>query len=220
MIETASRIPPPPGEDEIPVHRRNYEVNTYRIDGQTMRLRGRVTDTKPAGLYLDDDPETLDVHDMVVDMIIGYPDLTIQGIEVIFDTHPHESCPSIESTYLGLIGTSIARGFTRTLTERFGGPSGCTHIGALLKAMAPVAVQSMYSMRLAEPGAPKGFHHENDDPDARNRAQAFVRNSCHVWADHGPMMMASDRGEPVEAPIWIRDRLEKLGRSEELPEWR
>lgn len=218
-MTTPSRIPPPPGEEEIPVHARTYTTNTYRIDSQTMRVRGRVTDTKPAGLYVEGDPEVLDVHDMVVDMIVGYPDLTIREIDVVFDTHPHESCPSIEAAYSDLAGTSIARGFTRTLTERFGGPSGCTHIGALLKAMAPVAVQSMYSMRLAEPGAPKGFNSDGDDRDAQDRAQAFVRNSCHVWADDGPMMTASDRGEPVEAPIWIRDRLEKLGRSDELPNW-
>lgn len=219
MTDTASRFPPPPGEEELPVHTRAYEVKTYRIDGQTMRMRGRVTDTKPPGLYFDDDPESLDVHDMVVDMVLGYPDLTIQSIEVVFDTHPHESCPSIEAAYQQLVGTSIARGFTRTLTERFGGPSGCTHIGALLKAMAPVAVQSMYSMRLADPSIPKGFKGEDDDEAGRKRAQSFVRNSCHVWADGGEMMKASEDGVPVEAPIWIHDRLSKLGRLDELHKW-
>ena len=219
MTDTASRIPPPPGEEEIPVHNRTYAVNTYRIDSQTMRIRGRVTDTKPAGLYVDGDTEPMDVHDMVVDLVVGYPDLTIQSVNVVFDTHPHSSCPTIEVAYQQLAGTSIARGFTRKLTELFGGPSGCTHVGALLKAMAPVAVQSMYSMRLAEPGAPKGFVTENGDEEGRRRAQSFVRNSCHVWAEDGEMMTASDNGESYEAPIWIRDRLEKLGRLDEMSNW-
>jgi len=74
VTDTASRIPPPPGEEEIPVHNRTYAVNTYRIDSQTMRIRGRVTDTKPAGLYVDGDTEPMDVHDMVVDLVVGYPD--------------------------------------------------------------------------------------------------------------------------------------------------
>lgn len=219
MTDTTSRIPPPPGEEEIPVHTRTYTVNTYRIDGRTIRIRGRVTDTKPAGLYFENDPDPLDVHDMVVDLIIGYPDLTIRAIEVVFDTHPHESCPSIEAAYQRLVGTSIARGFTRTLTELFGGPNGCTHIGALLKAMAPVAVQSMYSMQLADPKTPKGFNTGTEDPDARARTHAFVHNSCHVWADGSEMMVASRDGDSYEAPIWIRDRLDKLGRSDELSNW-
>lgn len=179
-------------------------------------MRGRVTDTKPAGMYFDDDPDPLDVHDMVVDMIVGYPNLTIRSIDVVFDTHPHESCPSIEVAYQQLAGMSIARGFSRKLTELFGGPSGCTHIGALLKAMAPVAVQALYSMQLADPATPKGVRYSSEDDETGRRAQSFVRNSCHVWADGGDMMTASERGEPYETPIWIRDRLEKLGRSNEL----
>ncbi len=184
-----------------------------------MRMRGRVTDTKPAGMYFDNDPDPLDVHDMVVDMIVGYPDLAIRSIDVVFDTHPHESCPSIEAAYQQLAGTSIARGFARKLTELFGGPSGCTHVGALLKAMAPVAVQSMYSMQLADPDTPKGFSQNSENAETRERAQSFVRNSCHVWADDGEMMTASEHGQSFEAPIWIRDRLDKLGRSNELTSW-
>jgi hypothetical protein len=215
-----SRFPAPPGEHEIPVHTRNYDVRTYRIDASTMRIRGRLTDTKPAGLYVDGDSETLDVHDMVVDLVVGYPELTIREVTVVMDTHPHTSCPSIEPAYQHLLGASIARGFTRRLTELFGGPSGCTHVGALLKAMAPVAVQSMYSMQLADPNKPKRWNGDEHDPEERVRAQAFVRNSCHVWVDEGRMMTASDRGEPLEAPLWIRHRLEKLGRSSELAKWK
>ena len=53
-----------------------------------IRLRGRVTDTKPAGLYVDGDSETLDVHDMVVDLVVGYPELTIREVTVVMDKHP------------------------------------------------------------------------------------------------------------------------------------
>jgi hypothetical protein len=123
-----SRFPAPPGEHEIPVHTWKYDVRTYGIDASTMRIRGRVTDTKPAGLYVDGDSESLDVHDMVVDLIVGYPELTIREVTVVMDTHPHTSCPSIEPAYQRLMGASIARGFTRRLTELVGGPSGCTDV--------------------------------------------------------------------------------------------
>ncbi len=217
MTNIESRIPTPPGETEIPIHTRTYDVKSYRIDGQTMRVRGRVTDTKPAGLYVPDDTETLDVHDMVVDLVVSYPFLEIQTVEVVLDTHPHEKCPSIEGAYQQLVGSSIARGFSRQLTTLFGGPNGCTHVGALLKAMAPVAIQSMYSMQMADPDSPKPWDYEETDQEQAAIAQSFVRDSCHVWAADGEMMKATEEGKHYESPIWIRRRLEKLGRSDEMP---
>ena len=214
----SSRFPSPPGEEEIPAHLRTYEVRSYRIDESTMRIRGRVTDTKPAGLYVVGDTEPLVVHDMVVDLIVGYPDLTIREISVVMDTHPHTPCPSIEASYEQLVGASISRGFSRLLTQTLGGKLGCTHVGALLRAMAPVAVQSMYSMQLADPDN-ETRRLRDDSEEARERARAYVRNSCHVWAEDGEMLTAAAAGQPIEAPIWIRDRLEKLGRLDELANW-
>ena len=219
VTDTSNRIPAPPGEEEIPVHNRTYGVQSYRIDGQRMRLRGRVTDTKPAGLYVPNDDEPLDVHDMVVDLVVSYPTLVIETIEVVLDTHPHEMCPSIESSYQQLVGASIARGFSRQITTLFGGPNGCTHVGALLRAMAPVAVQSMYSMQAADPNGVKPWEREERDPEQVKAARAFIRDSCHVWAADGPWLKASEAGETMEAPIWIRRRLDKLGRSDELRDW-
>jgi len=131
VTDIASRIPAPPGEEEIPVHNRIYSVKSFRIGAETMRIRGRVTDTKPAGLYVPNDDEPLEVHDMVVDLVVSYPTLVITSIEVVLDTHPHEACPSIEASYQQLVGSSIARGFGRQITTLFGGPNGCTHVGAL-----------------------------------------------------------------------------------------
>lgn len=215
-----TRVPPPPGEKEIPLHTRTYDVRTFRIDDATVRLRGRVTDTKPAGLYVEGDPEPLDVHDMIVDLVVSYPELTIQQVEVVMDTHPHTNCPSIERSYQQLVGTSIARGFSRAITSLFGGPSGCTHVGALLRAMAPVAVQSMHSMQLADPDGRKPWDRAATDTEERERTRSFVRDSCHVWASDGELMTASAAGETIEAPIWIQTRLEKLDRSHELDTWR
>lgn len=213
MENTTSSVPDPPGEEEILLHTRSYDVSTYRIDGATMRLRGTVTDTKPAGLYIKGDPEPLVAHHMVVDMIVSYPELVISKVDVVLDTHPNKACRSIESSYEQLVGSSISRGFGRQLTTLFGGPNGCTHVGALLRAMAPVAVQSMYSMQIAEPG-----DYDPWDPDSRtaedgDRAQTYVTDSCHVWASGGELMEATLRGEPFEVPIWLTERRRKLENS-------
>lgn len=216
MSGKPSRVPNPPGEEEILLHTRSYDVQTFRVDAQRMRLRGRVTDLKPAGLYVQGDDEDLPVHDMVVDLVVSYPGLVIETVDVVLDTHPHEKCPSIEVAYQQLIGTSISRGFGRQLTTLFGGPNGCTHVGALLRALAPVAIQSMYSMQMTDSDGYKPWDSENRTEEERTRAQAFVNDSCHVWAADGDMMVASQRGEPLEAPIWIRERLGKLDRLDEL----
>lgn len=136
----------------------------------------------------------------------------------MLDTHPHETCPNIEAAYQQLVGVSIARGFGRQLTALFGGSKGCTHVGSLLRAMAPVAVQSMYSMQMAG-GEMRAWNSADRSSEERERAQAYVRDSCHVWAADGDAMKASEAGVPMEAPIWIRQRLEALGRSEELDNW-
>ena len=221
MTSTQSRIPPPPGEEEIPLHTRTYAVKSYRIDAEHMRVRGQVTDTKPAGLYVRDDTEPLDVHDMVVDLVVGFPSLEIKSIDVVLDTHPNLSCPSIEPTFKQLIGLSIARGFGRQLTELFGGPRGCTHVIALLRALAPVTIQSFYSMGAADPDRDPAdpFNADQRNGAQQGHAYTFIRDSCHVWASDGDRMRAAEQGETLEAPIWIRDRLSKLGRSEELSRW-
>lgn len=219
VTKTPSRFPPSPGEEEIPIHSRSYSVRAFRIDGETMRLRGQVTDTKPAGLYVVGDIEPLDVHDMLVDLVISFPLLEVQSAEVIFDTHPHLMCTSIEPAFAALAGVSIARGFNRKLTEMFGGPRGCTHVVALLRAMGPVAVQSIYSMQAADPDRDLASVRSEELREREQRALSFITDSCHVWAADGERMRAAVAGEGHEAPIWIRQRLDKLGRSDELAAW-
>lgn len=221
MDTSPSRIPPPPGEEEIPIHTRTYDVKTYRVDAGHMRLRGRVTDTKPPGLYVRGDTEPLDVHDMVVDLVVSFPFLEVTSINVVLDTHPHLSCTEIEPTFEKLVGLSIARGFNRQLTQLFGGPRGCTHVVALLRAMGPVAIQSIYSMEAADPSRNPADSWNGDERNESQKEHAlvFIRDSCHIWAADGDRMAAAEAGEAVEAPIWIRERLTKLGRSEELKGW-
>ena len=219
MTTPTSRFPPEPDESEIPLHNRTYSVKAYRIDADTMRLRGQVTDTKPAGLYVEGDTEPLDVHDMLVDLTVSFPMLEILSAQVIFDTHPHLSCTSIEPSFEQLVGVSIARGFNRRLTELFGGPRGCTHVVALLRAMAPVAVQSIYSMEAADPDRDSAAVRSEDLREREQRALTFIRDSCHVWAADGERLAAAEAGAGHEAPIWIRQRLDKLGRSDELSAW-
>lgn len=194
------------------LHDRTYRVRAYREGPDRMRLRGMVRDRKPPGLYIEGDPEPLVVHHMVVDLVVSYPMLEIVDARAVLETHPHEECPRIEDHYRNLVGLSIARGFTHRVRELFGGPRGCTHTTALLQAMAPVAVQSTWSMRAtAHDAVPVGAP-RTVSPEERRAAMRFNIDSCHVWASDGEIVAGVERGEDIPPPLWVERRLRELGR--------
>ena len=160
------------------------------------------------------------LDDRLVELEVQHPSLEIVGANVVFETHPHGTCPSITAHYGRLVGLSIARGFTHKVRELFGGPRGCTHTTALLQAMAPVAVQSIWSMRVAPTSGVRVMRPR--DPDERRKMMAFNLNTCHVWSEDGERMQAIDRGEEPEMPLWMTARMARLGVAPEEMEarWR
>jgi hypothetical protein len=194
--------------DEL-VHERAYVVRAYRHGPSTLVLRGAVRDQKPPGLYIPEDPEPLTIHHMVVDLRIEVPSLEIVDANVALEVHPHSECPRIEDHYERLVGLSIARGFTHRVRELFGGPRGCAHTTALLQAMAPVAIQSLFSFRKAQQGG--GAPGPVSSPETRELVLRSNLNTCHVWAEDGEQVRAIRAGEPMEVPVWIQRRFEKLG---------
>ena len=193
------------------LHTRSYEVRAYKESEGRLRIRGKVHDTKPAGLYFAQDDEPLSIHEMVVDIVVHFPSLEIIDAALVMETHPHTECVRIVDHYRELIGLSIARGFTHKVRELFGGPRGCTHTTALLQAMAPVAIQSMWSMREpAEWETPVVIGTRPTPAEMRERV-SFNLNTCHVWAEDGPMFTALDSDKDIPLPIWAVARLDKLG---------
>ena len=206
-------VPHPDGVDPVAdlVHERAYVVRAYRKDARTLWLRGAVRDQKPPGLYVPTDPEPLTIHHMIVDLHIAMPALEITWASVALEMHPHSSCPKIEDHYQNLVGLSIARGFTHRVRELFGGPRGCTHTTALLQAMAPVAVQSLWSFRIAAAREAGAGDMEFSSQEGRKNAMAANLNTCHVWAEDGEQIAAIRSGVPTEVPVWIAKRFEELG---------
>jgi hypothetical protein len=208
--------PHPDGVDPVDdlLHERCYVVRAYRADDTTLILRGALRDQKPPGLYIADDDEPLTVHHMVVDMTIRVPSLEIVDARAVLETHPHTACPRIEDHYRNLIGLSIARGYTHRVRELFGGPRGCTHTTALLQAMAPVAIQSMWSLRVVagRRATAEGLPSPVDPHEARQRALMMNLNTCHVWAEDGEQVSLLRAGLPMEVPVWITRRFAELGR--------
>lgn len=199
--------------DDDLVHERSYIVRAYRKDDRTLLIRGALRDQKPPGLYIPGDTEPLTVHHMIVDLEVVVPSLEIVAAKAVLETHPHANCPRIQDHYGNLVGLSIARGFTHRVRELFGGPRGCTHTTALLQAMAPVAVQSTWSLRILAARAAGGDRSANDFTSAEGRERALMMNlnTCHIWAEDGDQVEAIRSGQPMEIPVWVVRRFGELG---------
>jgi Protein of unknown function (DUF2889) len=191
------------------LHDREYRVRAFRLSAERLLIRGAVRDQKPPNLYIAGDEQPLTIHHMQIDLEVAFPSLEIVAASVRFETHPHGGCPAIIDHYGGLVGLSIARGFTHKVRELFGGPRGCTHTTALLQAMAPVAVQCFWSMDAA--GAGTTAEPEEDGLDRRRDRWASNLNTCHVWAEDGELVRHIEAGGEFGTPIFIVKRAAELG---------
>lgn len=197
------------GGVSTPIHQRSYDCQAFDEGDGRMRVRGRLTDTKPQGLCLADG-QPLTIHDMVVDLIITVPDFTIVAVEATMDVRPYELCTDILGDYQQLVGLSIARGYSRRIRELFGGPGGCSHIGALLQALGPVAIQASWSVATLHDD-PADRVSAGGDREARDRRMRMNVDTCHVWADGGQLMTAVELGRSPMRPDWESQRLADLG---------
>lgn len=206
------------GLDELtPLHTRSYDAKAYR-DGEHLVVVGTVQDTKPPGMYIEDDPDPLEIHHMAVALRVAIADMTIVDAQVEFRSHPNEACPTITEHYRELIGLSIARGFNRKVRELFGGPKACTHTTALLQAMAPVVVQAMWSVRMDDRRSSGANMVDPGESGDGSSHWEMNLNTCHVWAEGSELIERARAGETPEVPIWIQRRFAELGRDPET--WR
>lgn len=205
-----------PLDDDLELlHTRDYEVRVYQLDGGLL-VRGAISDRKPPGLYVEGDTQELEIHQMHVELEVDLPDLTITAARVVFEAHPHPTCPGITTHYEKLVGIPVARGYTHRIRELFGGPRGCTHTTALLQAMGPAVVQSTWSaavLKQRREGLPPGGSREED---RRKRFTGNI-NTCHVWDEDGDHVAAMVGGDMPPPPMQVTERLVQLGRHPE--EW-
>ena len=197
------------------IHTRQYQVQAFRMSDEQFLLRGAIVDEKPAGLYIENDPDPIWMHHMIVELQIVYPTFLIEKASVEFKNHPHLSCTNITDHYKKLEGMSIARGFNAKVRELFGSSRGCTHIGALLAAMAPVAIPTGWSMRVGTAMASEDVATSSQDlQEQRIKQFSSTINTCHVWDEHGEMVGKVRSGQEIEMPLPVVRRLRDLGRDE------
>jgi hypothetical protein len=157
---------------------------------------------------------------MMIDIEVEYPSFEIVAARTVLDVHPHNACQNIVGHYDKLVGLSIARGFTHKVRELFGGPRGCTHTTMLIQAMAPVAMQCIWSLRAVDSAttavgdtatADEGVGTAERAPAQQDQMWRVNLNSCHVWAEDSEWVRQIEAGTAVEIPLWAEQRMVELG---------
>lgn len=173
-----SRIKPAaPGK----VHARNIEITVYPHGEGKLILEGVLKDERTGKSHLmtgDTRPPGI-LHHMIVRMVVAGPDLVIEDIEAELPQTPREACRETEDSLRPIVGMSISAGFTHRVKTALGGPAGCSHLTALLLAMAPAAVQGFWSNLVRTPYNPA---------DYSEKAMAVVLDTCRVWRSDGPLV--------------------------------
>jgi hypothetical protein len=166
---------PMSGADVVPLHRRTIEYEAFDA-GETLVVVGKLRDARPWAVGTE---AVALVHDMELQVTVRVDDMTIVESVARMHTFPHAECPAIEQAFAGLVGVSVARGYTREVQSRFGGPKGCTHLEQLARSLGPLVVQAVTSRRAraVSRGESTDLLSGGDSP--------WARNSCHIWAEGG-----------------------------------
>jgi len=187
--------------DEVPTHRRTMEFEVFERAGD-FDVVGRLRDERPWAAGTD---RVEHVHDMELSVTVRRPDLVITAARASMRRFPHAECPQIEASFGGLVGLSVARGYTRAVQERFGRALGCAHLEFLARAIGPVVVQAIPS------SAARHRDRARDEAVMDRAGAAWLTDTCHVWAvdGAGPQKLAlgwrpGDGAYPAPLPVELR----------------
>jgi hypothetical protein len=172
-------------------HFRDFQFAGYRRADGLFDIEGRMTDRKPyafpnewRGIVPIDDP----LHDMRIRLTLDEHFL-IHDAEAVTSASPYDICGAITPAFAALKGHHISKGWTRLLSEKFGGHHGCVHHVEMLRAMATVAFQTLYGWqerKKREAGLSKA-----DGPPAGDttpgKKPGFL-DSCHALASDGEIV--------------------------------
>lgn len=163
------------------IHNRRIEIFTYEYDESAVIVEGRLTDNRFRNtFYLSGDvrPPGI-VHDLIIRIIVRGPDLIIEDIDVDMAEVPRDVCRETLNSLRAVKGMKISPGFTEKVKAAVGGAKGCTHLVALLLAMAPAAVQGAWAAMAQQPIDPTNFS---------DKALEILENTCWIWRSDGELL--------------------------------
>jgi hypothetical protein len=165
-----------------PIHNRTITVSTYTAGDDSIMVEGILKDTRYCSIFSvttgeQHPPGT--VHEIALRLLLGTR-LEILDLEVDMPHMPRNECYEMAQSLEPLLGRRITAGFTSWVKKTFGGPNGCTHLNALLLAMAPTAVQGLYSAAMMKPRTVSEASVILDS--------GYLVDSCKIWRSDGPLV--------------------------------
>jgi hypothetical protein len=163
-------------------HVRTVRAEVRRVSEHELEITGRLVDERPRGTDPFDRNHEGVVHDMTLVIRVRHPEMVITAVEGRMDHRPYTLCTDAVPPLQQLVGLPVMKGFTRAVNERFGRQLGCSHLGALIHAMAPAIKQGAGAIWL-----------EDEDTGRPDQDVWFV-NTCQAWRENGPLHAGVKRG--------------------------
>lgn len=185
---------PAPAE-RTAIHTRSIVCRSFRRSDGLIDIDARFIDTRP----FDYDNEFRGrcaagsaLHNMQLRLTLD-ASRHVVGVVSTMPATPYASCPGVNPNFQRLMGLSVGRGFRKAVRERLGGVEGCTHMLALLDAMAAASMQAYASNGYA-PRRP-----DEAKPPRVWQLEALVDTCWSYQADGAVMQQLRQRqreGEP------------------------
>jgi hypothetical protein len=178
---------PPPAPREA-VHTRSIVCRSFRRDDGLLDIDARFIDTRPFAYdseFRGSCPPGSALHHMQIRLTVNR-ERRIQALGSAMPGTPYSGCAEVNPNFQRLVGLSVGRGFRKALRDTLGGTAGCTHMLALLEAMAAAAVQAFASNAHAPRRAGQA------EPVRIWRLDALL-DTCWSYRSDGPVMQQLQR---------------------------
>lgn len=171
------------------IHTRTIVVEAYDEGDGTVTLEGRLEDRQPeaSGYFANrlrgNDPRPRGViHGMSAELRVDRETATIVKAGGDFPHTPMQGCEAVMGWLSRLDGVRIAHGYTTKARELLGGPRGCSHMNALLQAMA--STNNVASTYFRSPDRAVNLRQVKKLLEA---GTSKMTDTCHMWRQGGPI---------------------------------
>ena len=149
-------------------------------------IEAELTDVKPFTFSVPNErafPANKPIHHLQIRLTVDKR-LVIQNVTTSLDQIPHAECVQGPQHMHKLQGSTLGRGWRKTIDEHLGRTEGCTHLRELLFNMATAAFQTLPSGQWLRREQSGKAHPPMQEP-------AFFLNQCHSWAYDSPTVQRS-----------------------------
>lgn len=169
----------PPLAERRLAHNRTTTFRGYeRADG-LWDIEAEMCDSKPEAFELSAQRTLAPgqaIHRMLIRVTVD-AQLVVRDIVTSMASYPHAACVDADQHMRRIIGSTMGKGWRKSIDQHLGGIQGCTHMRELLYNMATAAFQTLAPTTLAS------YRAATPDP---NRPPPPHLGGCMTWDFNGP----------------------------------